>query len=127
MRSRSPRYIPRRPVRHSVRISCQVVRERDFRLVANEIVELSESGLLVRPLSQILTGEPVLLSFMAPFTRTFIDAEGIVARIEHGRRFFDHGPRVGIAIDTMDEAARALVRHQLRFAPEALPRHRAAS
>ena len=35
--------------RHAVHIPCQVVRERDFRLVADRIVSLSQSGMVVTP------------------------------------------------------------------------------
>lgn len=127
MRTRAHRYIPRRPQRHTVRLACQIVRERDFCLIANEVVELSESGLLVRPLVRVLTGEPIILTLMAPFTRTFVDAEGTVARVDHGRRLIDDGPRLGIAFDSIDSSSLALLREQLRFLPAAAPRHRMPS
>ncbi|NUP10321.1 MAG: PilZ domain-containing protein [Polyangiaceae bacterium] len=128
MRSRiSNRYVPRRPSRHTVRLSCQVVRERDFKLVADEMIEISDGGLLVVPQSRILTGETVLLSFMAPFTRRFIDAEAVVARVLHGRRLGDAGPSVGLCITEMDEADEALIRSQLAYLPAAPPRRRYVS
>ena len=46
---RSPAKAHRRATRHSVRLECQVVRERDFQLVADRIVNLSTSGILVSP------------------------------------------------------------------------------
>lgn len=127
MRSRTAaRYVPRRPSRHSVRLGCQIVRERDFKLVSDEIVELSEGGLLVLPkeTARILTGENVLISFMAPFTRTFVDAEAVVARVIHGRRMGDPTPSLGLSITHMSEACQALVRSQLTFLPTAPPRRR---
>lgn len=128
MRSRSSaRYVPRRPSRHSVRLGCQIVRERDFKLVSDEIVELSEEGALVVPRFRLLTGENLLLTFMAPFTRTFIDAEAVVARVIHGRRLGDSGPSLGISITHMDSAAQALVKSQLTFLPLVAPRRRVLS
>ncbi|MBK6513694.1 MAG: hypothetical protein IPM79_30225 [Polyangiaceae bacterium] len=128
MRSRSSaRYVPRRPSRHSVRLGCQIVRERDFKLVSEEIVELSEEGALVVPRFRLLTGENLLLTFMAPFTRTFIDAEAVVARVIHGRRLGDPGPSLGISITHMDSAAQALVKSQLTFLPLVAPRRRVLS
>jgi len=125
MRTRSlVRYVPRRPSRHSVRLACQIVRERDFKLVADEIVELSECGLLVRPKFRLLTGEELLVSFMAPFTRTYIDAEATVARVIHGRRLGDGGLSIGLEITGMEEAARALVKSQLTFMPTCAPKRR---
>lgn len=127
MRSRSLRYVPRRPMRHPIRLACQVVRQRDFKLVSDEILEVSEGGLLVRPSVRILTGEDVLVSFMAPFSRTFIDAEGSVARILHGRRMGDPGPALGIAFSDIDEVSRALLRRQLDDLPTRMPQRRMMS
>jgi len=125
MRTRSmTRYVPRRPSRHAVRLGCQVVRERDFKLVAEQMVELSETGLLVLPKIRILTGENLIVTFMAPFTRVYVDAEATVARVMHGRRLGDTGPTLGLSITSMPDAARALVRSQLTFMPTVAPRRR---
>ncbi len=120
-------YVPRRPSRHAVRLACQVVRERDFKLVADELIELSEHGMVVRPKLRLLTGEELLVSFMAPFTRNFVDAEATVARVIHGRRLGDGGLSLGLEISAMDEAARAMIRSQLAFIPSAAPRRRVYS
>ena len=53
---RSFPWIRYRPVRHLARLSCQVVRERDFQLIADRIVDLSSSGLRVAPADPVLTG-----------------------------------------------------------------------
>ena len=128
MRSRSlSRYVPRRPSRHRIRLACQVVRERDFRLVADEIVELSDSGLLVVPKLRVMTGESLIVSFMAPFTRMFLDAEGTVARVIHGRRLGDEGPRLGVELAGMETLARTILRAQLSALPPAPPRRRSLS
>lgn len=125
MRSRPfSRYVPRRPSRHVARLACQIVRERDFKLVSDEILELSEGGMLVSPKFPILTGEELIVTFAAPFTRIFVDAEATVARVVHNRRITDFGMTVGLNITHMDEAARALVRSQLAFLPSAPPRRR---
>lgn len=118
------RYVPLRPSRHLVRIPCQVIRQRDFKLIADQTVDVSECGMLVLPRMRVLTGEEVIVSFMAPFTRRFIDAEGTVARVEHGRRTGDFGAGLGIELTDMDLADRALLRAQLPFSPTALPRRR---
>ena len=127
MRSRSLRYVPRRPSRHSIRLACQVVRERDFKLIASEILEISEGGLLVRPNTRILTGEDVIVSFMAPYSRSFIDATGSIARVLHGRRLGDFGPAFGIAFDDIDEVSRALLRRNLDDVPTRIPQRRVLS
>ena len=120
MRSRSLRYVPRRPSRHSFRLACEIVRERDFKLVSREIVELSESGLLVRPDEnslRVLTGEELIVSFMAPFSRIYVDAEAVVARVVHGRRMTDAGAAIGIAFQNMDGFSRELLRKQVDDMP----------
>jgi len=126
MRSRSFRFIPRRPSRHPVRLACEIVRERDFKLISREIVELSESGLLVRPETRVLTGDELLVSFMAPFSRIYIDAQAVVARIVHGRRVTDPGQAIGIAFDNIDACSRALIQRQMADLPEISARHRSA-
>jgi hypothetical protein len=80
-RSRSPRF--------SIRIPCQLVRLRDFKLVGRTIANLSEEGALVEALDTVLTGEPLLLSFRAPFSHRWVDADAVVARVVHGRRAGD--------------------------------------
>ena len=76
----------RRASRHSVRLVCQVVRERDFQLVADQIVSLSATGLLVSPADPALTGERLIVSFQIPHSGYWVDAEAVVARVVHGRR-----------------------------------------
>ena len=80
-----------RPVRRSVMWPCSVVRERDFRLVARHLVDLSEEGLFALSDLPVLTGEPLIVSFRAPLGRAWVDAEASRslllrrARAPHGR------------------------------------------
>jgi hypothetical protein len=116
------RWTPRRPQRHAVRLACQVVRERDFTLVARHVLDLSEVGMLVKPIARVLTGENLIVSFMAPFSRTWIDAEATVVRVVHGRRPTDRsGMALGLCFDEIDEVSRALLRHNLQGVPPPLP------
>lgn len=124
---RSLPYVPRRPSRHRIRLACQIVRERDFKLVSREIVEVSENGLLVRPETRVLTGEELIVSFMAPFSRIFVDAEAIVARVVHGRRLTDGGPALGISFQHIDPVARALLVRHLEHVPMRAPERRLLS
>ena len=127
MRSRSVRYIPRRPSRHAVRIPCQVVRPRDFKLIAESTLDISELGLLVVPNRVVLTGEEVIVSFMAPYSRTWIDAEGTVARVIHARREGDVSRALGISFEYVEEIARAVLRQNLQgLPPPVMPRRTVA-
>ena len=111
----------RRPTRHHLRLPCQVVRERDFTLVADRCFDLSEEGLFVPTLSTVLTGEDLLVSFMAPFSRSFVDAEVRVARVIHGRRRGDRGRALGLSFTEMDDTCRMVLQKQLAGMPAPLP------
>jgi hypothetical protein len=111
----------RRSLRRAVRIECQVVLERDFRLVGVRTLDLSVDGMLVQCEAPVLTGEVVIFSFQAPGTCTWIDGEGLVARVVHGRRPLDPSLSVGIAFAGLDELAKETLRRSLRGCPPPLP------
>jgi len=106
-----------RPIRRSVRIPCQLIRERDFRQIGRHVIDLSIAGMLVRSERAVLTGEPVIVSFRIPAASPiWFDAEGIVARVIHQRRPDDDGRAVGIVFTQTDLAGRdALERHLAWF------------
>ena len=83
---RLSKMVCRRPVRRCVRAWCQVVRERDFRLIADSLEDLSVEGARVGPADAVLTGEVLLFSFKIPYFDLWIDTEAVVSRVLHGRR-----------------------------------------
>ncbi len=103
----------RRAFRHLVELPCQVVRMRDFRLVARTALDLSSDGMYVAADVPVLTGEPLLVSFRAPRTERWIDADAHVARVVHGRRPGDRGLGLGIAFAGLDDEARHLLFQRL--------------
>jgi len=115
----------RSSVRHAVRLECEVVRERDFKLIASRAVDLSPDGMLVLSDVSVLTGEDVIVSFRAPHTTEWVDACGTVARVVHGRRPGDFGPCLGIQFDDVEELSRALLEENLQMIPPPLPRREA--
>jgi hypothetical protein len=120
---RSPYTALRRSSRPSVRLNCQVVRERDFQLVADRIVNLSASGLMVMPADPVLTGERLLVSFQLPRSGTWIDAEATVARVVHGRRPGEYTR--GLALELEGAAGIAqLLSDDLAQSPPAPPGNR---
>jgi c-di-GMP-binding flagellar brake protein YcgR len=111
----------RRAFRREVLLSCQVVRERDFRLVSELALDLSTEGMLVATELPVLTGEPLLVSFRAPRSGSWIDAQATVTRVVHGRRPGDRGRCLGLAFEGFDEGSqRTLFRH-LRGLPPPEP------
>ena len=111
----------RRPMRYRVRVPCQVVRERDFRLVADRIENLSPRGMLVSPADPVLTGESVIVSFRIPGTEKWVDACGRVTRVVHGRRPQECCRMLGIEFEDMSPFDRCRLRRALLRRPVAPP------
>jgi hypothetical protein len=113
-----------RTTRRSSGISCQVVRLRDFRLVADRIENLSPTGMLVGPADPVLTGEPLIVSFRLPGLSDFVDAEAIVTRVAHGRRPGETRRCLGVHVSAIDAHSRRLLEAYLRRLPPAPPDYR---
>ena len=112
-----------RPVRHSVRIPCQVVRERDFRLVGRHVLDLSKEGMLVLSDRPVLTGEQMWLTLKVPGTTSmWLDAEATVTRVVHNRRPGDEGRALGLSFTWAAPEAALMLEKQLAWFREAQPR-----
>jgi hypothetical protein len=111
----------RRALRRGIRVDCQVVRERDFRLIGSRGVDLSPAGMLVMAQEPALTGEPVIVCFRLPRSAYWFDAEATIARVVHGRRPGDLGRCLGIEFDDLDVDAKAFLRCALQTVPPPLP------
>lgn len=96
----------RRTFRREVLLPCQVVRERDFRLVSSLAFDLSTGGMQVLTGERVLTGEPLLVSFRAPRTGAWFDLSATVARVIHGRRPEDRGRGLGLQFHAMSLSSR---------------------
>src|SRR5205085_11227351 len=86
----------------------------DFTLVGDLALDLSTNGMLVRAVRRVLTGEEVFLAFRPPRSNRWIDAQGIVSRVVHGRRPGDSGLSFGIEFHTIDADHRELLLEALR-------------
>ena len=111
----------RRAFRREVLLSCQVVRERDFRLLATLALDLSTDGMLVATEARVLTGEEVIVSFRGPRSDQWFDASATVARVVHGRRPSDAGRCLGLAFDRPDERWKRALFRSLRGLPPPEP------
>lgn len=112
----------RREIRRAVGLSCSVVRERDFRLIAESALDVSPDGMLVATEHDLEVGENVLVSFRATQLGLRFDSEARVARIVKGRRDGDRGAGVGLSFSTLDRVKRLILRGHLRRVPPPLPR-----
>lgn len=111
----------RKHFRRYVRLDCQVVRDVDFKLVGDLALDMSPRGMLVRAKAPaagaprampVLTGEEVIVSFKPPRANTWFDAQGVVARVVHGRRPGDYGLSYGIEFQNLSaEDERRLFEH----------------
>jgi hypothetical protein len=107
----------RRAFRRGVLVTCQVVREHDFRRVAQLGLDLSTEGMLVATRDVVLTGEELIVSFRAPLSNRWFDAQATVARVVHGRRPGDRGRCLGLSFHGNDESWAHEVFKQLRGLP----------
>ena len=112
----------RREVRRAVGLTCQVVRERDFRLISDQAVDLSPDGMLVSSDHDMVVGENLIVSFKATQLGLWFDTEASVARIIKGRRDGDRGAGIGLSFSTLDRVKRLILRGHLRRVPPPLPR-----
>lgn len=118
---RRQREVRRRPARHTVRLACQVVRERDFRLVADRIENLSTYGMLVSPADPVLTGEKLIVSFRLPDTGKWFDVCATVRRVVHGRRPHETTRKLGLEFDELRPYERYQLKRALAFRPVTPP------
>jgi hypothetical protein len=114
-----------RAPRRIVSTRCQVVRERDFCLIADRVVDLSPGGALVMPADPCLTGEKVIVSFQVPYLLNYIDAEATVARVVHGRRPGEYSRGLALHFDHIESLEKFLLERALNYLPPAPPRYRA--
>ncbi len=111
----------RRSLRRAVRVDCQVVRERDFRLIGSRGIDVSLAGMLVMAQEAVLTGEPVIVSFRLPRSAYWFDAGATVARVVHGRRPGDLGRCIGLAFEGLETDTEWFLRSALRRVPPPVP------
>ncbi|MBS2018289.1 MAG: PilZ domain-containing protein [Deltaproteobacteria bacterium] len=112
----------RREVRRAMVLSCQVVRERDFRLISEKALDLSPDGMLIATDVDLEPGENVFVSFKATELGLWFDSEASVARVIRGRRPGDRGKGIALRFSTMPRVKRLILRGHLRRVPPPIPR-----
>jgi len=115
-------HCPRARVRRSLRTDCQIVRERDFKLVGTEILDVSVRGMLLYADLPVLTGEEVHVSFRGPVSSRWYDCTGTVARVLHARRAGDLRRAVGVAFEGLGPFHELLLCEELAKTPLVLRR-----
>ncbi|WP_394829746.1 PilZ domain-containing protein [Pendulispora albinea] len=108
-------------MRHAIEVPCQIVRERDMKLVARRSIDLSPEGILVPSESDVSLGDELMVSFRASDFGILFAAQGRVARILEGRRAGDRGRCLGVSF-RLNAIARHILRGGLRRVPPPIPR-----
>lgn len=111
----------RRTVRRAVGTVCQAVTEEGFRLLGEQAIDLSTEGMLLASELEPELGADVIVSFRAPGTRLWIDAEAKVARIVRGRRRGDRARGIGLRFGELDAVSRAILTATLHGRPPPAP------
>lgn len=112
----------RREIRRALSMTCQVVRERDFKLVSEQAIDVSPDGMQVLTDAELRPGENLIVSFRATETGIWFDTEAEVARVIHGRRPGDRGKAIGVRFSTLSRVQRFILRNHLRRTPPPVPR-----
>src|SRR4051794_41572417 len=99
----------RREMRRALVMSCQIVRERDFRLVAEKALDVSPDGMLVATEADLAVGENVFVSFRATELGLWFDTEATVTRVIQGRRPGDKGRGVALKFSTLPRLKRFIL------------------
>lgn len=106
----------RSTARFGVHVACQVVRERDFRVIGRGTLDVSLTGMLLQCTYDADVGDEVIISFKTRGDE-YVDGVGMVTRRMEGRRRGDLGLTMAIAFTSIDdESLRALAR-MLELAP----------
>jgi hypothetical protein len=93
------------------------VRERDFKLVGTQILDVSVKGMLLLAELPVLTGEELIVSFRGPVSSRWYDCDGLVARVLHGRRREDRTRAVGVAFEGLGPFHEMLLCEELSKTP----------
>ena len=112
----------RRIARRALRTNCEAVGLDGFRLLGERVLDLSPYGMLLAADAEAKLGESVVVSFKAPHSGQWIDADAEVARIVQGWRPWDPGYALGLRFTRISLAARIELREQLHGMPPPVPR-----
>lgn len=113
----------RRAVRKSTKIACQIVRQGDNLVFAEQTADLSESGMLVVSDADLALGDTLTVSFQMTAMGIWVDTPATVVRTIAGRRKEDEGKSgFGVRFDGVDPVKRLVLRGSLRKVAPPMPR-----
>ena len=81
----------------------------DGRVLGDQTLDVSWSGIRARSLTETRIGEAVSVSLRLPGSTKWIEAEGAITRVCSGRRPEEQGRSVGVRLHKMDGMLRLLL------------------
>ena len=117
-----PRF--RRSLRRWVRWHCQAVALEDFRLIGDQVLDLSPRGALVACDDGVEVGEEMIVTLKTPAGGPWLDAEAEVARVIEGWRPGDPGYAAGLRFTRFTRAEQNELIARLAGCPPPAPRRR---
>lgn len=112
----------RAEIRRARPMPCQVVRERDFKMVATKALDVSADGMFVAAdTADVARGDKLIVSFFATGLDLWFDTEATVTRVSRGRRLRDRPPGFGLRFDTLPGVKRLILRGHFRKVPPPVP------
>ena len=111
----------RKALRRRVCVPCQVVRESDFKLVADACLDLSPRGMRVRALTPVPLDTQVLVSFRVPTAGVHMDVSAVVTRLSRGRRRGERCATLGLSFVDLSPVEAVTLGARLRGLPPPAP------
>lgn len=112
----------RRALRRATRLECQAVALEPFKLIGEQVLDVSPLGMLLACDDEARLGDPVIVSFKAPGKDApWLDAEAEIARIVEGFRPNDPGYCAGLRFTYFERPARNELLTRLAGLPPPVP------
>lgn len=108
----------RRVTRRAVGAPCIAVDRQGFKLVGQNVIDVSEEGMRVRATHPVPQGRTLRVTFQVP-TGGWLTVDAIVKRVEQGRRGGEQGYCLGLEYTRVDQ--REELRKKLRGIPPPIP------
>jgi hypothetical protein len=116
------RLIKRRALRRAVRLPCIAVSTDGYRLVGQQVLDLSPRGVLVSSAAMLKLGDEIFISFLPPGDGRWMNAQAEVTRLIPGLRPWDPGPCAGLVFTNLSAPKRGELLARLAGIPPTVPR-----
>jgi hypothetical protein len=112
----------RRALRRAVCVPCIAVSTDSYRLISQQVLDLSPRGMLVACNQTVSLGDEVFVSFLPPGEGRWMNAQAEVTRLIPGLRTWDPGPSAGLVFTNLTIIKRGELLARLAGIPPTVPR-----